>query len=285
MEQFNYLGFDIPIDLLNMTGGGTDSFERISRGHIDYLQQQVGINPSDSILEVGCGIGRDAIPLTQILNTEGSYLGIDIIGRSINWCTNNITPKHPNFKFVHFDVEDQLHNPQGSKKQKNIPIPIGDNKVDLIILWSVVTHLFEEDTTHYFKEFARVLKPNGLVVVTCFVVDDAILNAARKVNLTQHNLRFEHPYGPGCFINDANVPAGAVAYTYGKIIEIVSKGGLTLDRPLLTGQWWGNFEGKGYGQDVLILRRSDIKKGKSYVVDNIKESNPNWIKKFINKFA
>ena len=260
IEKFKYQDFDIPIDLLNMTGGGVDSFEQISRGHIDYLQQQVGINASDNILEIGCGIGRDAIPLTQILNEEGSYLGIDIIGRSIDWCSSNITPKNPNFKFVHFDVEDQLHNPQGTKKQKNIPIPISDNKVDLIILWSVVTHLFEEDTIHYFKEFARVLKPNGLAVITCFVVDDKILSEARKINLTQHNLRFEHPFGPGCFINDVNVPAGAVAYTQEKITEIVLKGGLKLDRPVLTGQWWGNSEGKGYGQDVLILRKQSIKK-------------------------
>lgn len=255
---FSYMGFEIPIDLLNMTGGGVESFEGISKGHIEYLKEQVGINPSDNILEIGCGIGRDAIPLTQIINDNGAYLGVDIIGRSIAWCSNNITPKYPNFKFVHFDVEDQLHNPQGSKKQKNIPLPIDDNSVDRIILWSVVTHLFEEDTIHYFKEFARVLKPNGLVLVTCFVVNEYILEAARKVNLTQHNLRFDHPYGDGCFINDANVPAGAVAYTYEKIAEIVSKGGLILDRPLLTGQWWGNQEGKGYGQDVLILRRSDV---------------------------
>jgi hypothetical protein len=44
------MGFEIPVDLLNMTGGGTDSFERISKGHIDYLKYQVGINPTDNIL-------------------------------------------------------------------------------------------------------------------------------------------------------------------------------------------------------------------------------------------
>ena len=127
--------------------------------------------------------------------------------------------------------------------------------MDLIILWSVVTHLFEEDVVHYFKEFSRLLKPSGIAVVTCFVVDDSILKAAKKVNLTEHNLRFEHSYGEGCFINDKNVPAGAVAYTDKKINQIINNGGLELDRPLLIGQWWGNEHGEGYGQDVLILRR------------------------------
>ena len=39
-----------------------------------------------NVLEVGCGIGRDAIPLTQILSPNANYTGIDIIGRSIEWC-------------------------------------------------------------------------------------------------------------------------------------------------------------------------------------------------------
>jgi SAM-dependent methyltransferase len=253
--NFNYNGFDIPVDLLNMTGGGTDTFEQISKGHVNWLNEHVGINSSDNVLEIGCGIGRDAIPLTQILQNNGTYLGIDIIGRSIEWCSNNITPQYPNFKFVHFNVEDQLHNPDGLQKQKDIPLPIGDGQVDLIILWSVLTHLFEEDIIHYFREFSRVLKPNGLVVASCFVVDDNILDVAKKVNLTQHNLRFEHLYKPGCYINDTTVPAGAVAYTTEKMEELIQKGGLKADRPLLTGQWWGNNEGKGFGQDMLILRK------------------------------
>ena len=283
-EEFTYMGFSIPVHLLNMTGGGVDSFEQISKGHINYIKQHIGINSSDRILEIGCGIGRDAIPLTRVLNDQGSYLGIDIIGPSIDWCKNNISLKHENFKFIHFDVNDQLHNPHGTKKQKNIPIPLDNNSVDIIILWSVVTHLFEEDITHYFKEFSRVLKPGGRVLASCFIVDEKILSAARKVNLTQHNLRFEFPYGVGCFINDVNVPAGAVAYTYDKIIQLVSKSGLELDKPLLTGQWWGNPEGQGYGQDVLILRRSDIREGVNSNISKMKVFT-NFIKYFFNRLG
>lgn len=29
-EKFSFMGFNIPVDLLNMTGGGTDTFEQIS---------------------------------------------------------------------------------------------------------------------------------------------------------------------------------------------------------------------------------------------------------------
>ena len=35
---FSYMGFKIPVDLLNMTGGGTDSFERISKEALNNSQ-------------------------------------------------------------------------------------------------------------------------------------------------------------------------------------------------------------------------------------------------------
>jgi SAM-dependent methyltransferase len=259
-DYYSYMGFEIPVDLLNMTGGGVDSFDEISKGHINYLNENIGIKKTDKILEVGCGIGRDAIPLTKILNSKGSYLGIDIIGRSINWCQENITSKHKNFNFIHFDVKDQLHNPNGLKKQKNINIPLSNNSVDLIILWSVVTHLFEKDIIHYFKEFNRVLKPNGIVMATCFLVDDKILEIIKTVNLTPFDLRFEHSYGRGCFINNKEVPAGAVAFTRDKILHMLDKADLELDRPICTGSWWGNLKGNGFGQDVLFLRKKISKK-------------------------
>jgi len=65
MEQFHCLVFDIPTDSLDIIGGGTDSFERISRTHIDYLQQQVGINPSSNI-----SIRSNRMDLNMPMNVE-----------------------------------------------------------------------------------------------------------------------------------------------------------------------------------------------------------------------
>ncbi|WP_187294342.1 class I SAM-dependent methyltransferase [Methylobacterium sp. B1] len=77
-----------------MTGGGTDSFEAISDGHIYLLRELLRLDSKHNILEIGCGIGRDAIPLTKILSDQSKYLGIDIIERSINWCNENISAKY-----------------------------------------------------------------------------------------------------------------------------------------------------------------------------------------------
>ena len=91
VETFHFRGYDISIDLLLKTGGGTDTFAAISEGHVRNLNSQFSLRPDLDVFEMGCGIGRDAIPLSEIL-TSGSYLGTDVIRPSVEWCQANISP-------------------------------------------------------------------------------------------------------------------------------------------------------------------------------------------------
>lgn len=61
---FLFRGYEIPVNLVERTGGGTQMFSEVSDWHIAQLQRYIGIHETDHILEIGCGIGRDAIPLT-----------------------------------------------------------------------------------------------------------------------------------------------------------------------------------------------------------------------------
>lgn len=252
-DTYRFHEFDIPVDLLNMTGGGIDTFDAIANAHISNLRTHIGISPDDAILEIGCGIGRDAIPLTKILSEKGSYLGVDIIERSVNFCNENIKAKYKNFDFIHYDVADQLHNPTGTTKTTGITLPVADQSIDRIIAWSVFTHLYEIDIRHYLNEFRRVLKPDGLGYVTVFVVDDAVLDSARKTNLTPFNLRFEHVLTENCFINDPTFPLGAIAYRREALTGMVADAGLGLKRDFLRGAWSGYYSDPEDGQDVMIV--------------------------------
>ena len=201
---YHFKGYDIPVDLMELTGGGPATFDVISQGHIDNLRRWIGLEPTHTVLEIGCGIGRDAIPLTEILS-EGRYVGIDIIKRSIDWCTDNIAKRHPNFDFYHYDVQDQLHNPDGTTRTTDIRIPLPDKSVDRIVLFSVFTHMFQPEIEHYLREFHRLLKPSGLVYATTFLFNDEILKKARETNLTPFDLRFEHEVNPNCRINTLHI--------------------------------------------------------------------------------
>jgi SAM-dependent methyltransferase len=255
-NAYLFRGYEIPIDLMLMTGGGPETFSRISDFHQALLRQWIDLKPSDAVLEVGCGIGRDAIPLSEYL-LSGTYTGIDIIKPSIEWCSAHIGQNHPNFNFIHFDVKDQLHNSTGVIETTDIRLPFENGTMDKIFLFSVFTHMYRRDIEHYLREFRRVLKADGLIYATTFIYDDQILAAARHTNLTPFDLRFEHEIGEGCRINNPNAPLGAVAYTRDVWDTMVAECGLSYAKPFLRGSWSGFYSDPQEGQDVAILKRDD----------------------------
>jgi ubiquinone/menaquinone biosynthesis C-methylase UbiE len=239
---------------MNLTGGGPDTFEAISDWHVRSLAEHTPIVGDHHVLEIGCGIGRDAIPFTGIIGPNGSYLGIDIVPDSIRWCRQHISAKHPNFRFVHFDIKDQLHNPTGTRTTCEMILPAADCSIDRIFLWSVFTHMTEPNITHYLREFARVLKPEGLIFATWFVVDQEILAKAKTVDLTPFHLRFEHQVGPDCYVNDLANPLGAVAYTKTAISRMLDAADLVLSVETLPGSWSGFYSEPKGAQDITILK-------------------------------
>ena len=253
-KTFNFRGYEIPIDLMMLTGGGPDTFEVISDMHINNLKKHVEIGAGHSVLEIGCGIGRDAIPLIDVIGSKGTYLGVDIIKPSIDWCQKHISEKNKNFAFCHFDVRDQLHNSSGKLLTREIKLPVQEDSIDRIILQSVFTHMFPFDIQHYLKEFGRVLKKGGLIYATVFLYNDEIIDSARRTNLTPFNLRFEHELIAGIRLNDPVYPTGAVAYTQLFINSLLEGSGLFYARTL-NGGWSGYYKDPDDGQDVLILSK------------------------------
>ncbi len=246
-------GYSLPLDLVMLTGGGPETFGEISATHMQQIDSLAPIAPTDSVLELGCGIGRDAIPLTQVLASEGRYAGIDIIRPSIEWCRVNITKRHPNFSFFHIDVEDELHNPNGSISNLDVSLPASDASVDRIISQSVFTHMFADEVTHYLAEFRRILTPGGSAMTSFFITDEAIANAPTH---TAAAIGISSRWGDGCYVHDPARPRAAVAFTRARVEEMAADAGLRL-RSVSLGVWSG-FRSDFHplcGQDMVVFER------------------------------
>jgi len=215
----------------------------------------LSISPDDSILEIGCGVGRLAIPATLFLNSSGQYAGIDIIRESIDWCTENISSQHPNFRFTFVDVQSQLHNPSGKKHCADVVFPVADESVDKIFLSSVFTHMLPDDVMHYLAKMSRALKRNGLVLTTMF-----LLNQRSMASIESQTAQFSFPCTVSgyrqCRVQNYEVTEGAVAYYQESYLTMLYSNGFELKRPIQPGHWSGAGAPDADGQDYVIFGKS-----------------------------
>jgi SAM-dependent methyltransferase len=251
---FAFEGFDIPTDLAILTGGGEATWAGISAAHMAAYERYTPVRAGHDVLEVGCGVGRDAIPLLSVLGDRGSYVGVDVSKPSIVWCQENIAPRHANFRFGHLDIKSAFYNPQGALSGTQVSLPVADRSIDRIILQSVFTHMFEPDITHFLREFRRALRPDGRVFASFFVLGDESMALAAT---TPDVLKFPHSYPHGCRVNEADNPEGAVGYLPKTLDRMVRRSGFAFDQPLHLGSWCGR-QGVDDGQDIAILKPSRL---------------------------
>jgi len=187
---------------------GAGDFVKQGQNLMDLLIKYAGLKPDAAVLDIGCGIGRLAVPLTKYLSDKGSYDGFDIVKKGIDWCNSHISPKYPNFKFLHIDLINSLYNKKTDLEAKNFVFPYEDDSFDCIALTSVFTHMLPADVYNYLAEIKRVMKPKGKCFATYFLLNDEI-EAKMEKGLTNFNF----PYSYSDFrLMDKNVPEANVAY-------------------------------------------------------------------------
>ena len=131
-----------------------------------------GLRPHYSVLEPGCGCGRNARYIATLLDPRlGSFHGFDVSESMIRWCKDHISTVYPNVQFDHADVCNSLYNPEGSIRGDEYQFPYRNDKFDIVYLPSVFTHMTRTEFEHYLAEIHRVLKPNGRLLSWHFLLD------------------------------------------------------------------------------------------------------------------
>ena len=158
-----------------LMNGGTNSkfrndYHSIGRNLFGLLVKHGGARPQDRVLDVGCSCGRIAAEFTTYL-TSGTYNGFDIEGPAIEFCQRAITPRYPQFKFIHADLYNAHYTPDSKVSASEYQFPYTDESFDFIFLTSVFTHMQRPETLRYLSEISRTLAPGGRVFATFFLID------------------------------------------------------------------------------------------------------------------
>ena len=128
----------IPPSEKNFVGDG--DFLAVGIEFLQWFVRLGELKPQERVLDIGSGIGRMALPLTQYLD-GGTYDGVDVSAEGVAWCNHNIATHYGNFRFQHLDLAHPLYNPTGTMRTVEVRLPFEDASFDFIFLTSVVTHL------------------------------------------------------------------------------------------------------------------------------------------------
>ena len=105
----------------------------------------LGLRPTDTIVDVGCGSGRLS---TRLAPTHaGVFIGTDLLPDVVDYAARKAGRKD-----WRFHVADRP------------PLPIEDGIADFVCFFSVFTHLLDEDIYRYLADAMRLLKPGGKIV-------------------------------------------------------------------------------------------------------------------------
>ena len=226
---------------------GGQQFEDHGRHFTEKLTEDAGLRPESRVLDLGSGCGRIAIPLTKILRPPGFYYGLEPVKELVGWCCREVTSRFPHFQFVHCDVRNALHNPQGRENPETYQLPFEANQFDLIIVTSIFTHLLPAATQRYIAECARVLAPAGRFFGTFFLIDNGTSSA-------DGFLKFIHPQHDIALSIDPQLPERAVAYHSDWLLDPFRRSKMRFLPPVRWGGWTGRQPAYS-GQDVLIFEK------------------------------
>lgn len=222
-------------------GDGTEIGESVVR----QLVTLADLNPSDSVLDVGCGTGRVALPLTRYLRPpSGRYAGFDVEPEAIRWCEKHICRHHPHFTFEHVAVSNPNYY-TASRPSTELRFPYRDAQFDVVLVTSVFTHMLQAEVVHYLSEIRRVLRPHGRVFATFF-----LLNEESEGLIAEQQGVFEwHDMGGYRTLNP-RLPQSGVAYPENQVREWIVQHGLVV-RDVVYGSWCGR-TGRDTGQDIVV---------------------------------
>ena len=107
-----------------------------------------------TVLDLGCGTGRDAYTLSQLVGENGKVIGVDmtenqlaVANKYVDYHTEKFGYSQPNVSFHHGFIEDLT------------TAGIEDNSVDVVVSNCVIN--LSGDKEKVFAEIFRVLKPGG----------------------------------------------------------------------------------------------------------------------------
>lgn len=226
---------------------GERDFAAVGNEYLGHLINLGKLRPDERVLEVGCGIGRIARPLSDYLGPGATYDGIDPDARGIEWCRRAYRDR-PDFAFAHLDVRNERVNPEGALDAATLCFPYDDESMDMVLMISVLTHVLPDVLENYVREARRVLAPEGKLFATAFLLDDDARAAIRDGSAAHSFIDADDHHS----VVDPSLPEETVAYDEEWFLDRVATAGFKT-AGIRHGTWTPRRSGRAH-HDIVVAR-------------------------------
>jgi SAM-dependent methyltransferase len=205
-----------------------------------------GLRPGDDVLDLGCGVGRFAVAISEYLSPSGKYIGLDASQEAIALCNRWIAPKLGEFTFLWADVP-------GNGAAQAYSFPFEDERFDFVFSNSLFTHLLPTLAHNYIHEIGRVLRPGGRTINTIFLLNGDSL--PRVVDSASPHGRL-HRFEGSALVKKLDKPERWIAHDEDLIRRAHADAALAIE-DIRYGSWPGReATGPGFGaKDIIVASR------------------------------
>jgi SAM-dependent methyltransferase len=215
---------------------------------LGLLVHDAGLARDESVLDIGCGVGRVAYVLSYYLSPAGRYEGLEPVNRWVRWNKTVVSTRFRNFRFKPLAIHNPVYNSKGRLRPDSAYFPYSDGSFDLAIASSVFQHNQAATVQHYLGEIARVLRPGGRCFITCFLLDTKPTLGRPK----KSPLAFVHPLNDG-WTATPDLPETGVAFLERDFRRWAAKHRLVVHTKF-RGAWHERGPSNFY-QDIMILKK------------------------------
>jgi len=215
---------------------------------VELITEYAALARADRVLEIGCGLGRIAWPLSSRLGRRGRYAGLDTSWSYVDWCNRNLGLNPARYWFHHLDVFNTTYNPSGKIRGEDAEFPYEDRSFDLVLAISLFTHVGPATLVRYLAESARVMRPKGRLYATFFVIDG---EARRLLEDGRTGFGFEGRFEHGLLADPANPDLG-VGFDDEWLLARIEDAGFAIE-VVHRGAWRGG--DPRFFQDLILARR------------------------------
>jgi SAM-dependent methyltransferase len=240
---------ELPANYNDLIGDG--DYRAIGLEFLELAVRFGKLEPDESVLDFGCGLGRFAQPALGYLSEQGRYTGMDVSKECIDWCVREIA-SDTRVRFQHIDIYHPLYNATGSIPPTMLSEVLNGRSFDKIFALSVFTHFSTSMVRSAIKLLRDGLKPGGRALITGF-----FLNSENKEQIGEWSrYPFNVHYTGPVFRLGGDVRLAATAIDFGWFSDALLASGSLKVRIFRIGHWWMQEPApKTPFQDVVVIQK------------------------------